>query len=144
MREPYRNTPTRFTGSRSPRHPRGGAPLHFRQRERRGREDGAPGLEVETRRKEVFAPHEDFRERGGPMKAHEQVRSWILMGVVLFLLAPAMSAAAPPKAVTPATDPELEVGHATFNELKKKGEIIESSPLYNQLLPVVEPIMKGA
>jgi predicted Zn-dependent protease len=41
-------------------------------------------------------------------------------------------------------DEELKVGKEMFNELKAKGEIIESSPLYDALLPVINPIMKAA
>jgi len=41
-------------------------------------------------------------------------------------------------------DPELAIGKEVFNELKAKGEIIESSPLYDDLMPVIEPIMRAA
>ena len=41
-------------------------------------------------------------------------------------------------------DQELELGQSVFDELKAKGEIIESSPLYDVLLPVIEPIMRTA
>jgi predicted Zn-dependent protease len=43
-----------------------------------------------------------------------------------------------------AEDEEVQVGNEAFNELKAKGEIIESSPLYDVLLPVIEPIMRTA
>src|SRR5215510_3451201 len=43
-----------------------------------------------------------------------------------------------------AEDAELQIGRETFNELKARGEIIKSSPLYDVLLPVIEPIMKAA
>src|SRR5215471_12279730 len=41
-------------------------------------------------------------------------------------------------------DQESELGQSVFDELKAKGEIIESSPLYDVLLPVIEPIMRTA
>src|SRR5215471_20902570 len=41
-------------------------------------------------------------------------------------------------------DQESELGQSVFDELKAKGEIIESSPLYDVLLPVIEPIMQTA
>jgi beta-barrel assembly-enhancing protease len=44
----------------------------------------------------------------------------------------------------PVTDTETELGQAVYNELKDKGEIIASSPLYDTLGPVVEPIAKVA
>jgi predicted Zn-dependent protease len=44
----------------------------------------------------------------------------------------------------PVTDPETELGLAVYNELKGKGEIIASSPLYDMLGPVVEPIARIA
>ena len=37
-------------------------------------------------------------------------------------------------------DEEVQMGQEVFNELKAKGEIIESSPLYDQLKPIVDPI----
>ncbi len=36
------------------------------------------------------------------------------------------------------------MGQEVFNELKAKGEIIESSPLYDQLKPIVDPIAQAA
>jgi predicted Zn-dependent protease len=44
----------------------------------------------------------------------------------------------------PVTDTETELGLAVYNELKGAGEIIASSPLYDTLGPVVEPIAKIA
>jgi hypothetical protein len=40
----------------------------------------------------------------------------------------------------PAADTETELGLAVYNELEGVGEIIASSPLYDTLGPVVEPI----
>jgi predicted Zn-dependent protease len=41
-------------------------------------------------------------------------------------------------------DEEVQMGQEVFNELKAKGEIIESSPLYDQLKPIVDPIAQAA
>lgn len=41
-------------------------------------------------------------------------------------------------------DEELQLGQEVFNELKAKGEIIESSPLYDTLQPIAEAITKAA
>jgi predicted Zn-dependent protease len=44
----------------------------------------------------------------------------------------------------PVTDQETELGQAVFNELRQKGEIIESSPLYDTLRPLTESIARVA
>jgi predicted Zn-dependent protease len=44
----------------------------------------------------------------------------------------------------PVTDTETELGLAVYNELKGKGKIVASSPLYDTLWPVLEPIAKVA
>ena len=41
-------------------------------------------------------------------------------------------------------DQELQLGQEVFNELKAKAEIIESSPLYDQLKPIAEAITRSA
>ena len=41
--------------------------------------------------------------------------------------------AAQAPAPEPVTDQETELGHAVYDELKAKGEIVESSPLYDSL-----------
>ena len=41
-------------------------------------------------------------------------------------------------------DEELQMGQEVFNELKAKGEIIESSPLYDSLQPVANSITRAA
>jgi predicted Zn-dependent protease len=41
-------------------------------------------------------------------------------------------------------DEELQLGQEVFNELKAKAEIIESSPLYDQLKPIAEAITRSA
>jgi Zn-dependent protease with chaperone function len=44
----------------------------------------------------------------------------------------------------PVTDQETELGQAVYNQLKEKGEIVESSPLYDTLRPIAEAISKEA
>jgi predicted Zn-dependent protease len=41
-------------------------------------------------------------------------------------------------------DEEVQMGQEVFNELKAKGEIIESSPLYDQLKPIADAITRSA
>jgi predicted Zn-dependent protease len=41
-------------------------------------------------------------------------------------------------------DDELQMGQEVFNELKAKGEIVESSPLYDQLQPIADAITRVA
>src|SRR5208337_2060859 len=41
-------------------------------------------------------------------------------------------------------DDEVQIGQEVFNELKDKGEIIESSPLYDQLRPIADAITRAA
>jgi beta-barrel assembly-enhancing protease len=41
-------------------------------------------------------------------------------------------------------DEEVQVGQEVFNELKARGKIIESSPLYGQLKPIADAITRSA
>jgi predicted Zn-dependent protease len=41
-------------------------------------------------------------------------------------------------------DEEVQMGQEVFNELKAKGEIIESSPLYDELRPIADAITRAA
>ena len=41
-------------------------------------------------------------------------------------------------------DEEVQMGNEIFNELRAKGEIIESSPLYDQLKPIADAITRAA
>src|SRR5262252_8808383 len=43
-----------------------------------------------------------------------------------------------------ASDEELQMGQEVFDQLKAKGEIIESSPLYDQLKPIADSITQAA
>jgi len=74
-------------------------------------------------------------------------RASILTGAALAGLVLLVAGAAAPPSRAPqsqAMDQELEIGQEVFNELKAKGEIIESSPLYDVLHPVIDPIMRTA
>src|SRR5271168_56199 len=44
----------------------------------------------------------------------------------------------------PVTDQETELGQAVYNQLRDKGEIVESSPLYDSLRPIAEAISRLA
>ena len=41
-------------------------------------------------------------------------------------------------------DDEVQMGQEVFNELKAKGEIVESSPLYDELKPIADAITRAA
>jgi predicted Zn-dependent protease len=41
-------------------------------------------------------------------------------------------------------DEEVQMGQEVFNELKAKGEIVESSPLYDQLKPIADAITQAS
>jgi beta-barrel assembly-enhancing protease len=68
----------------------------------------------------------------------------------IFLTAALLCLAAPPGTAAPeqtpaqTEDPEVQLGKQTFDELKVRAEIIESSPLYDQLKPFADAITKGA
>ena len=47
-------------------------------------------------------------------------------------------------AVNQGADDEVQLGQEVFDELKAKGEIIEASPLYDQLRPVADAITRAA
>jgi predicted Zn-dependent protease len=68
--------------------------------------------------------------------------AWILVGAVI-CGAPSVLATPPPSS-EPSGDPEVALGQQMYDELKAKVEIVESSPLYDVLLPVIEPIMRTA
>ncbi|HET9834130.1 MAG TPA: M48 family metalloprotease [Vicinamibacterales bacterium] len=61
-------------------------------------------------------------------------------GTVVMLSTMVISGGAPQGAL----DDEQQVGQEVFNELKAKGEIVASSPLYDVLRPIVEPIARTA
>jgi predicted Zn-dependent protease len=65
---------------------------------------------------------------------------WIVP--LLALLAAACLAQAP--VPEPVTDQETELGQAVYKQLRDKAEIIESSPLYDNLKPIAEAISRVA
>jgi len=54
------------------------------------------------------------------------------------------TAAVPSASRDPAMDDEQQVGEQIFDELKAKGEIVQSSPLYDQLVPIAKVIAEKA
>ena len=66
---------------------------------------------------------------------------WIVP-VLLAIVAPTVTAQAPTP--EPVSDQETELGQAMYKQLRHKGEIIESSPLYDSLKPVAEAIARVA
>jgi predicted Zn-dependent protease len=67
-----------------------------------------------------------------------------LASAALACLVPALQAQAPASGEGQRQDAELAIGQQMYDELRAKGEIIASSPLYDVLLPVIEPIMRTA
>jgi len=78
------------------------------------------------------------------MSTWERLRAWPLAVAGTACLAMGMWAATSAAAEQTSEDPELTIGKAGFEELKAKGEIIESSPLYDALRPVIDPIIRAA
>ena len=63
--------------------------------------------------------------------------------VPLLLMIPILCGAQAP-VPEPATDQETELGQEVYNELRDKGEIVESSPLYATLKPIADSISRVA
>jgi len=81
------------------------------------------------------------------MNALELVRKGLLCATAAALgLASLAGARVPPPAQGPGQDQddEVQMGQEVFNELKAKGEIIESSPLYDVLRPIADSITRSA
>jgi predicted Zn-dependent protease len=75
------------------------------------------------------------------MKVIESRRQPLLfIGTAALCLAAAAHAAAQQQN----QDQEVQMGQEVFNELKAKGEIVESSPLYDQLRPFSDAITRAA
>jgi predicted Zn-dependent protease len=74
----------------------------------------------------------------------------LLRKALLCITAAAVGIAGVGIAITPLAaqtqnqDEELQLGQEAFNELKAKAEIIESSPLYDQLRPIADAITRAA
>jgi len=65
------------------------------------------------------------------------------LAVPLLLLLSTVCAAQAPLP-EPVTDQETQLGQAMYDQLKQKGEIVESSPLYDTLRPIADAISKEA
>jgi beta-barrel assembly-enhancing protease len=75
------------------------------------------------------------------MKAMQSLRqAFFFIGTAALCLAAAVNVAAQQQD----QDEEVQLGQEVFNELKAKGEIIESSPLYDQLKPFADAITRSA
>jgi beta-barrel assembly-enhancing protease len=75
------------------------------------------------------------------MKAIGSFRKrFLFMGTTALCLAAAVNVAAQQQN----QDEEAQMGQEVFNELKAKGEIVESSPLYDQLRPFADAITRAA
>jgi len=74
----------------------------------------------------------------------KHLRTLAFAGAALACQLHAVQAAPLAEAEGEPRDQESELGKSVFDELKAKGEIIEASPLYDVLLPVIEPIMRTA
>jgi beta-barrel assembly-enhancing protease len=61
-----------------------------------------------------------------------------------FLLTASVLLAAQAPVPEPVTDQETELGQAVYNELRDKGEIVESSQLYDSLRPIADSISRVA
>jgi predicted Zn-dependent protease len=68
----------------------------------------------------------------------------IFTAVPLLCFTALASAAAPASDQGQAQDQELQLGQEIFNELKARAEIIDSSPLYDQLRPIADAITRAA
>jgi len=73
---------------------------------------------------------------------HKTHRTSFLNGIAALCLMVVAAAGAQDK--KQGQDEELQMGQEVFNQLKAKGEIIESSPLYDQLRPIADSITRVA
>ena len=78
------------------------------------------------------------------MKTRTALWACTLTGAAVITAMPARNTAIPATVEQTSPDEELTIGQETFNELKARSEIIDSSPLYDVLLPVIQPIMQAA
>ena len=68
------------------------------------------------------------------------IQSWLTP----FLLMVSIGCGAQAPVPEPVTDQETELGQEMYKELTNKGEIIESSPLYDTLRPIADSISRVA
>jgi beta-barrel assembly-enhancing protease len=79
------------------------------------------------------------------MSAYKLLRKVLLLATAAAMCFWAVMTARAPLAAQDANqDQEMQMGQEVFNELKAKGEIVESSPLYDQLRPLTDAITRVA
>ena len=78
------------------------------------------------------------------MNAHQSFGKFFAYATAAVCLILPGCVAAQSGAETQTQDEEVQMGQEVFNELKAKGEIIESSPLYDQLKPIADAITRAA
>jgi hypothetical protein len=64
--------------------------------------------------------------------------------LTLGLFAVLLNVGSLPSAQDRSMDDEQQIGQQAFDQLKAKGEIVESSPLYDQLTPIAAAITRTA
>ena len=74
---------------------------------------------------------------------HKTLQPSLVYPIALCLLVVAIATPLSP-AEGQSQDEELQMGQEVLNQLKAKGEIIESSPLYDQLRPIADAITRVA
>ncbi len=77
------------------------------------------------------------------MRALQSLQS-LFIAAALLCLVPLGGQASPAQDQGEDQDPELQLGQEVFDELKARAEIIESSPLYDQLRPIADAITRAA
>jgi beta-barrel assembly-enhancing protease len=75
---------------------------------------------------------------------YKLLQTSLIYASILLCFATAVSAGAQSASPGQSQDEEVQMGQEVFNELKAKGEIIESSPLYDQLRPIADAITRAA
>lgn len=78
------------------------------------------------------------------MTVRQGLRTFFINAVAALCFGTIARAGALPSEEPPNSDEEVQMGQEVFNELKAKGEIIESSPLYDQLRPIADAITRSA
>ena len=78
------------------------------------------------------------------MAAYSPIRRVFAFVTAAILLVARGIAAAQSAAGAQTQDEEVQIGQEVFEQLKAKGEIIESSPLYDQLKPIADSITQAA
>ena len=75
---------------------------------------------------------------------HKRLRPSFLYPIALLCLSLTTTVSTPFTQQNKNQDDELQMGQEVFNDLKAKGEIVESSPLYDSLRPIADAITRVA